>query len=295
MSDQGQTHFDRHSRDEPQGEHPTQPFWHASPPGQVPVGHYRGRTRHWVPRHWMLGAVTCVLAVGGIIGGLALTGGAPDTAAITRAGGQPAGGQAAPGSAGQAAPGSAGQAALLDDTLAGASSSGPLAVTSSAATAAAPLPGAPAPGRVAAACAKARAFARAARRSGFRRLARVNRVAARRCRFARRHIARRRVFRFFLLRGVDGQFTIRTAHGVKTLAFERGVIESVSGGTVVIKTVIGTPVSWAWHLTASTVVRDRAGKLSRGSLAAGEPVWAGGPVVSGTKDARLIVIRPPGR
>jgi hypothetical protein len=102
------------------------------------------------------------------------------------------------------------------------------------------------------------------------------------------------VFRFFLLRGVDGQFTVRTAQGVKTLAFERGVIESVSGDTLVIKTVTGTPVTWSWTMTSRTVVRDREGKLSRDSLAAGEPVWAGGPVVSGVKDARLIVVRPPG-
>ena len=32
---------------------------------------------------------------------------------------------------------------------------------------------------------------------------------------------------------------------------------------------------------------------TKSALATSEPVWVGGPVVQGTKDARLIVVRPP--
>ena len=64
-------------------------------------------------------------------------------------------------------------------------------------------------------------------REGLPRLARRIAIGADRCR-----LARRRVFEFFLLRGVDGQFTIQTKHGTKTLAYQRGVIQSVERGQV---------------------------------------------------------------
>jgi hypothetical protein len=128
-----------------------------------------------------------------------------------------------------------------------------------------------------------------ARRSGFPQVARAERRLARGCR-----LARRRVFEFFLLRGVDGQFTFESPRGLRTLAFERGVIQSVSpGSSIVVKTTAGTPVTWTWQLEPSTVVRGRGSKLAASSLSAGEQVWAGGPVVSGAKDARLIVVSPP--
>jgi hypothetical protein len=112
-------------------------------------------------------------------------------------------------------------------------------------------------------------------------------VGAARCR-----LVRRRVFAFFLLRGVDGQFTIQTKQGTKTLAYERGVIQSVSAGkSVTVKASDGT--TWTWDLVSTTVIRDRQGKLSQSSLNSGTPVWVGGPVVQGAKDARLIVVRPP--
>ena len=138
-----------------------------------------------------------------------------------------------------------------------------------------------------AACAGAHRVARAAHRAGLRRLARRIGLGAARCRRARR-----RIFAFFLLRGVDGQFTVRTRNGAKTLAFERGVIQSVSAGkSITVRASDGT--TWTWALISATVVRDRQGKVSESELTAGTPVWAGGPVVQGTKDARLIVVRPP--
>jgi hypothetical protein len=119
------------------------------------------------------------------------------------------------------------------------------------------------------------------------RLARRIGAGAARCR-----LARRRVFAFFLLRGVDGQFTIQTKQGTKTLAYERGVIQSVSAGkSITVKASDGT--TWTWDLVSTTVIRDRQGKLSQSSLTSGTTVWVGGPVAQGAKDARLIVVRPP--
>ena len=92
---------------------------------------------------------------------------------------------------------------------------------------------------------------------------------------------------------MDGQFSFRAADGtVRTLAYVRGVIESVNNGTsIVVQAADGS--SWAWQLVSTTVVRDASGKISESSLAVGQPVWVGGPVVGGVKDARLIFVRPP--
>jgi hypothetical protein len=51
--------------------------------------------------------------------------------------------------------------------------------------------------------------------------------------------------------------------------------------------------TWTWDLVSSTVVRENRAKTAETALAPGQPVWVGGPVNSGAKDARLIVIRPP--
>lgn len=95
--------------------------------------------------------------------------------------------------------------------------------------------------------------------------------------------------RFRLLSGIDGQFTFETKTGPRTLAFERGTIESVAGGQVVVRAVDGT--TWSWKLVSDSVVRENGKKTTASALSAGERVFAGGPVVNGTHDARLIVIR----
>ena len=95
-----------------------------------------------------------------------------------------------------------------------------------------------------------------------------------------------------LLRGIDGQFTFRGKGGtIRTLAFERGIVQSVSGSDIVVHAADGT--TWTWDLVSNTVVRESGKKTSTSALSHGEPVWVGGPVVSGVKDARLVVIRPP--
>ncbi len=91
------------------------------------------------------------------------------------------------------------------------------------------------------------------------------------------------------LGGVDGTVTFRNKTGFHTVSFERGTIQSVSGSDVVIKAANGT--TWSWQIVSDTVVRKNGAKTTTSALSAGETVFAGGPVVSGARDARLIVIR----
>jgi hypothetical protein len=91
------------------------------------------------------------------------------------------------------------------------------------------------------------------------------------------------------LGGMYGSFTYRTkTAGDRTLSYERGTIESVHGSDVVVQASDGTTMTWV--LVSSTVVRDH-GKSSTSALADGQLVFVGGPVASGARDARLIVIR----
>jgi hypothetical protein len=92
------------------------------------------------------------------------------------------------------------------------------------------------------------------------------------------------------LGGVEGNVTFRNKKGFHTLSFERGTIQSVSGSDVVIKSADGT--TWTWKIVSDTVVRKNGGKTTTSALTAGEKAFAGGPVVSGARDARLIIVRP---
>jgi uncharacterized iron-regulated membrane protein len=98
--------------------------------------------------------------------------------------------------------------------------------------------------------------------------------------------------RLRLLGGVDGVVTFHNKTGFHTVSFERGIIQSVNGSTVVIKTADGT--TWTWQIVSDTVVRKNGAKTTTSALSAGQTVFAGGPVVNGAKDARLIVIRTSG-
>jgi hypothetical protein len=287
---------------DPAGNQPTQQFWAgpdaptatpawASQPGAAGPGgpgfpgypgpglqeHLKKDRRKAL--HWTAGLLAAALLLGsGTIAGMRL---AAHSSPAASSGATP--GQAGPATSAQ-------QGALLDETLSDASAPGALNSTAAAlAGGAGASAGGAAAGAAAQApvCAKARHVSRAAHRAGLPRVARRLGVGAAHCRRARR-----RVFAFFLLRGVDGQFTIQTRQGIKTLAYERGVIQSVTAGkSITVKASDGT--TWTWDLVAATVIRDRQGKLSQSNLTTGTPVWAGGPVVSGAKDARLIVVRPP--
>jgi hypothetical protein len=103
---------------------------------------------------------------------------------------------------------------------------------------------------------------------------------------------RRALGRLRRIGGVDGEFTFHNKTGFHTVAFERGTIQSVSGSDVVVKASDGT--TWSWEIVSDTVVRKAGSKTTTSALSAGESVFAGGPVVSGAKDARLIVIRAAG-
>jgi hypothetical protein len=94
------------------------------------------------------------------------------------------------------------------------------------------------------------------------------------------------------LGGVDGTVTFHNKTGFHTVSFERGTIQSVSASSVVIKTADGT--TWTWQIVSDTVVRKNGAKTTASALSAGETVFAGGPVVNGAKDARLIVIGASG-
>jgi hypothetical protein len=95
--------------------------------------------------------------------------------------------------------------------------------------------------------------------------------------------------RLLLMGGLHGQITFRTRAGIKTVAFERGVIQSVSGTTVTVKAADGTTMTW--HLIGRTVIVRAGHRLGAAALTAGARVLALGPVVSGADDARLILIR----
>jgi hypothetical protein len=277
---------------DPAGNQPTQPFWVGEAPtatsgwGASSGPGFPGRQAPGLPGHpdkghrkalrWTAGLLVAVLlAGGGAIAGMRLAGQS-----------SPAAGDAASGQAASAQR----EGALLNETLGDASAPGALTTSGATLTGGAGAAAAGARAGMAtkgAACAGAHRGARTAHRAGLRRLARRIGIGAAHCRRARR-----RIFAFFLLRGVEGQFTVQTRNGAKTLAFERGVIQSVSAGkSITVKASDGT--TWTWGLVSRTVVRDLQGKVSESELTAGTPVWAGGPVVQGTKDARLIVVRPP--
>ena len=282
--------FNRPAGGDPRDHQPTEQFWPG--PGVPPGGQGPGHEYPWQQpgpqaqvasdrgkaRRWTVGiALAALLAGGGVIAGASLASTTLSTAPTASTG--TSGSAAGSTSAGKAAQGGgaapASQAALLDATL-NAAGAPDASVTAGAA-------GAPAGGGPATAPPAAPAVRRCAQ------LARTARAATARCRFIRR-----RIVRFFLLRGVDGQFSFRAADGtVRTLAYVRGVIESVNNGTsIVVQAADGS--SWAWQLVSTTVVRDTTGKISESSLAVGQQVWVGGPVVGGVKDARLIFVRPPG-
>jgi hypothetical protein len=163
--------------------------------------------------------------------------------------------------------GPTGQAAVLNSMLSSASSPASAASTDAIAagtTAAAPHP----------------CLSRAARLRASGNPA-AARVALRRCHPLRRVRA---------LGGIHGEFTFETKNGPRTIGYERGVIESVTSTGVVVQAADNTTVTWA--LKSDTVVRENAKRSGTGALSDGERVFVAGAVVSGSHDARLIVIRP---
>lgn len=72
----------------------------------------------------------------------------------------------------------------------------------------------------------------------------------------------RRIARLRLLaRSLHGQVTYESPAGPRTLAFERGTVDSVRGGAVTVTSADGT--TWTWHLTGRTVIRQDGRLASR--------------------------------
>ena len=188
------------------------------------------------------------------------------SAGLALAGLLAAGGVLAATSALQFPAGPTGQAAVLNTMLNSATSSTVDGVSGNAVTVSA-TPSAP--------CRNRAARLRAA---GFPSIAQA---ALRRC--------GHRLLRLRALGGLHGQFTFETKSGPRTVAFERGVIQSVSGSEVVVQAKDGA--TWTWVLGSSSVIRQSGKRVAASALSDGANVFAGGPVVNGTYDARLVVIR----
>ncbi|MGO8956968.1 MAG: hypothetical protein ACLQFR_06320 [Streptosporangiaceae bacterium] len=90
--------------------------------------------------------------------------------------------------------------------------------------------------------------------------------------------------------GAHGEVTFAVKGGTKTIAFERGTIESATASVITVRAADGA--TWTWTLATWTIVRDGRHRVSAGRLAQGDQVFVGGQVVSGANDARLIRIRP---
>ena len=101
-----------------------------------------------------------------------------------------------------------------------------------------------------------------------------------------RFLCRDPLRRLVLVGGEHGEVTFQTKAGPKTIAIERGTIQSVSASGITVQAKDGT--TWTWDYLTNTTVRDARQTVSRTSLTTGESVLVAGLVVSGVHDARLI-------
>lgn len=259
----------------------TQPLGPANWPGEAPAGQRDrvaaapGRRPTGRATRWGIGiAAAALLLGGGTAAGVALTGSAAPAPA---AAGQPGKAQS---DGAAAAAGPSGQAAVLNTLLSSAGSSS-AAATSEAL-------GAPqAPQAAATLTARCRRGVARLRASGRPLAAEAVRRACRRGLRRLRHLGRR-----LALTGIHGQFTFETASGARTIAFERGTVQSASATRLVVMAKDGTTQTWV--LSSDTVLRQDGRRIQASALAAGQRVFAGGPVTGGTDNARLIVIAPAG-
>jgi hypothetical protein len=97
------------------------------------------------------------------------------------------------------------------------------------------------------------------------------------------------LLRLALVGGEHGEVTFQTTAGPKTIAVERGTIQSVSSSGITVQAKDGT--TWTWDFATNTVVREARQAVGRDKLTTGETVLVAGPVVNGAHDARLIRIR----
>jgi len=89
--------------------------------------------------------------------------------------------------------------------------------------------------------------------------------------------------------GEYGQVTFKGKTSPKTVAFERGTIDSVAGSSITVQAADGT--KWTWDLIASTAIREAGHAQAEVKLSSGEKVLVIGLVTDAGKDARLIQVR----
>lgn len=98
------------------------------------------------------------------------------------------------------------------------------------------------------------------------------------------------------LGGMYGQASFRGKDGTtRTLAYERGTVVSADGsqstGSAVVKAANGT--TWTWKYESGTAVRKGGQKASISDVSTGEHVLVAGPITSGNRDARVIIVAAP--
>jgi hypothetical protein len=98
------------------------------------------------------------------------------------------------------------------------------------------------------------------------------------------------------LGGMYGQASFRGKDGTtRTLAYERGTVVSADGsqttGSAVVKAANGTTFTWKYE--SDTTVRKGGQKASISDVSTGEHVLVAGPITSGNRDARVIIVAAP--
>jgi hypothetical protein len=100
------------------------------------------------------------------------------------------------------------------------------------------------------------------------------------------HVRRLRLLRE--IHGMYGQIAYNTSSGTKTLAFERGTIQSVSNGQLIVKAKNGT--TWTWTVASGSVIKQNSKAASSSALFNGDRVFVAGWESGSAKDARVVLI-----
>ena len=98
------------------------------------------------------------------------------------------------------------------------------------------------------------------------------------------------------LGGMYGQASFRGKNGSTiTYAYERGTVVSADGsqssGHAVVKAANGTTLTWQYE--SSTTVRKGGQKVSISDVSTGGKVLIAGPITSGNREARVIIVAAP--
>jgi hypothetical protein len=87
---------------------------------------------------------------------------------------------------------------------------------------------------------------------------------------------------------LHGQITVATRTGPRTIAFERGTVQSRSGGWVVVNSADG--VAWTWQIRSATRIVMAGQRVGPKALATGQRVFVIGQEAGGSDEARRIAI-----